>query len=194
MGVPDGWVLYAPDARATPATRAGVIKPPLYQWALPPSFRPDMLVNALTGNFCFPNCVEPWYEASFSDGGVGKVFLCVLILKKLIPSSRDDGGGATVETLGPAENVARAIGPLITGQGYEDEDLVAASTRKTSDGQIFYDYELLASTADPAGPRRRAAVTVKGPLVYIFVAASTEKQARADGAQTLPAIVKSFRA
>jgi hypothetical protein len=198
LGVPEGFVLYAPGARATPSLKAGVIQgPQIYSWALEPSMRQEPLRNALTGDFCFPNCVEPWYEAVFVDGAVGKVFLCCLVLQKVLPSARQDGGGATVEALGSPEGVARALGPLVTGQGYEDEDLARASVRRTADGRVFYDLELLASTADPSGPRRLAAVTVKGGVVYLFVAAATERQWSSDkgaGEQALRAMVQSFQA
>lgn len=195
MNVPEGYVLYAPGARDTPSTRAGVIKPPLYSWALHPSMIRQPIVNALTGDFCFPNCVEPWYEAVFSDPSIGKVFLCCVILKKLLPSSRDDGGGATVNTLGAPPDVARALGPLFTGQGYEDEDLLVANERTADgDGEKFYDLELLASLADKTGPHRLASVTVKGPIVYLMVGCANEKQWKGGGEAALRAMVQSFRA
>jgi hypothetical protein len=202
--LPPDYVFYTPDARTTPATRAGVIKPnpQFYQFALAPTMKQQPIVNALTGGFCFPNCVEPWYEAVFADPALGKVYVCAIIIQKLVASAKADGSdGKTVKDLGTPEAVARAVGPLITGQGYEDEDLIASSSTRKVDApgggsqQLFYDLELLASTADPAGPHRLAAVTVKDGLVYLFVGAATERQwSKGGGEAALRAMVASFRA
>jgi hypothetical protein len=202
LNLPEGWVYYVPDARTTPATRAGVIKanPDWYQFALSPGMKPVPIVNALTGGFCFPNCVEPWYEAVFSDPDVGKVFLCAIIIQKLLPSAKADGtDGKNVTDLGTPESVARAVGPLISGEGYEDEDFLVGAEREAEAAgggqkQIFYDIEMNAAVADKAGPRRLAAVTVKSGIVYLFVGAATDRQWTKGGEEALRAMVKSFRA
>lgn len=49
-GVAD-FVLYKPDANATPSLRAGVIRS-LYSFALPPDFSAKNISNTETGNFC----------------------------------------------------------------------------------------------------------------------------------------------
>jgi hypothetical protein len=194
-GVPEGFVLYTVDSRSTPATRAGVLKPPLYSFSLHPSLRQQPLVNSRTGDFCFPGCAEPWYELEAKSPEIGKVFLCALFLKKLRPGSRGDGGGLTVEDLGAPDVFARAVGPLVTGEGYEEEDLVGSSVRKESDGEIFYDLELLASTADPSGPHRFVSATVHKDVVYLFVGAATNAQwTKTGGEAAIKAMARSFRA
>jgi hypothetical protein len=33
----------------------------------------DLTIVYLAGNYCLPNCSEPWIEASFEDPAIGKV-------------------------------------------------------------------------------------------------------------------------
>lgn len=49
----DDFVLFVPDAKKTPAIRAGTVNPNApYKFALPPNFREGKVANIQSGNYC----------------------------------------------------------------------------------------------------------------------------------------------
>jgi len=179
-----GLVTYVPNMQKTPALRAGVIRDP-YRVLVPEKYVEAKLANIATGNFCMPNCGEPWTEVAFEKGGEGKVSLLVSPLVKL--TNKPNVG---VEALGSPEELIDRIGPFITGASFERDDDLVAATSKTVDGRTYYYYELYALSGNG---HSLAAVTTRGAGLYLLVANGTEKGWKAmEG--TYRAAVDGFRA
>lgn len=187
-GLP-GFCLFRPDAKKTPAIRAGVIKadPDFYQFALPESWAEAQLLNILTGNFCMPRCEEPWYEAKFENPKEGSAQLIVTELQKLgaKPTSK-------LQDLGTPEQVVTRIGNFITGTYLDEEDVVSASSRQLGDGRDYYLYEVYTPYSKTGG-HNLAAFTTKGGLAYLFVLTAADKQWGANEGK-LRTMLESFRA
>lgn len=169
----DGYVLYTPDARATPALRAGVItpNPKLYSFQLPAKWSEGTILNILSGNFCMPRCDEPWYEALWENSEEGSAMLVVSPLYRLVSKAN-----ATMKDLGPPQQVIEQIGPFITGNYLDSvEDVVSMNTEEFSDGRTYYTYEIAAPYAK-VGTHQLAAFTTKGDLAYLWVVAGNDKQ------------------
>ena len=151
-----GFVVYTPDSRATPSIRAGVIKPEFYSFELPPSWVEGTILNILSGNFCMPRCDEPWYEVLWESKDEGRAKLVVSPLYRLISKS-----AATLQDLGPPEQVVERIGPFITGNYLDStDDVVAMDTERFADGRTYYTYELITPYAKDA-PHSYAAFGIK---------------------------------
>ena len=58
-----------PPCPVDQALRAGVIRQP-YRIVLPPTWKEAKIPNILSGNFCMPNCDEPYVECIFEDPAI----------------------------------------------------------------------------------------------------------------------------
>lgn len=184
-----GFVRYEPDAKKTPAIRAGVIKgePSFYSVSLPNTWAEGQLSNVLTGNFCMPRCDEPWVEFLFLDDKEGRCQLVVAPLFRLVSKAN-----AQLSDVGPPETVVELVGNFITGNYLDSEDVLSATTGKLSDGREAYFYEINAFYAQN-GNHCLAAFTVKDNAAYLFVASANDKQwASSEG--KLRTMVDSFKA
>ncbi|KAG1676339.1 hypothetical protein FOA52_001134 [Chlamydomonas sp. UWO 241] len=162
----EGLVTYVPNSQKTPAIRAGIIREPYYSVLAPANYTEAKLANILTGNFCMPNCGEPWTEVAFEAPG-SRVALLVLPLVKLT-NERD----ATITSLGSPEQLLPRIGNFITGTVFEaDEDLVSCSSA-VIDGRAYYYYELFSLAGNGHSV---SAVTTKGEGLYLLVASASDK-------------------
>ena len=169
----DGYVLYTPAERATPALRAGVIvpAPKLYSFQLPTKWAEGTILNILSGNFCMPRCDEPWYEALWESPEEGSAMLVVSPLYRLVSKAN-----ATMKDLGPPAQVIEQIGPFITGNYLDSvEDVVSMTSEEFPDGRTYYTYEIAAPYAK-VGTHQLAAFTTKGDLAYLWVVAGNDKQ------------------
>lgn len=184
----DDLVTFTPNAQKTPALRAGVIKTATpYKFAMSPSFTESKISNTISGNFCMPNCGEPWTEVIFESTQEGKVQLLAANLVKLTNKK-----SATMEDLGTPEALLQRIGPNITGTYLDDDDLVASSSKKLDDGRTYYFWELNAPGASN-GPHSLTSSTIKDEVLYIFIASASDKQ-WARSQTKLREIQDSFRA
>lgn len=185
----DGYVVYTPDSRATPAIRAGVINPEYYSFELPGTWSEGTILNILSGNFCMPKCDEPWIETIWESKADGFCQLVVSPIYRLVSKSN-----ATVRDLGAPEGVIESVGAFVTGNYLDSvEDVTAMSTETFKDGREYYTYELYAPYAK-TGSHFGAAVTVKNDLVYLFVVGGNDKQWAANGDALLRDTLRSFRA
>jgi hypothetical protein len=176
-----GFVTYSPDERATPSIRAGVINPAYYSFDLPSNWNEGTILNIQSGNFCMPNCPEPWTETIWKSPADGQCTLIVSQLSRLISKSN-----ATLKDLGTPESVVERIGNFITGNYLDTEDVTNIQVK---DG--YYVYEVFAPYAKD-GAHSIAAFTVKKDLAYLFVVAANEKQ-WAKSEEKLRHMVDSFK-
>lgn len=186
-GVGD-FVLFVPDSKKTPALRAGTVNPSdPYKFAMPPTFREGKVANILSGNFCQPNCAEPWTEVVFEDEATGKVQVLVSPLVKLTNKPN-----ARIQDVGEPNRLLDSVGPFITGTYLDDEDVVSVITKEQDDGRTYYYYEINAPYGTN-GPHTLTAMTTKGELALLFIVSATDKQwSRAQG--KLRQVVETFRA
>ncbi|DBA67988.1 TPA: hypothetical protein ACH3X2_014021 [Trebouxia sp. C0005] len=69
-----GFSDFKPDKSKTPALRSGVINgSDSYSFEVPSNYREVGVANIQSGNFCMPNCAEPWTEVVFADDKEGKI-------------------------------------------------------------------------------------------------------------------------
>lgn len=185
----DGFVVYSPDTRSTPAIRAGVIQanPSFYSFDLPPTWKEGTILNILSGNFCMPRCDEPWYEALWESEEEGTATVVVSPLYRLVSKS-----SATLSDLGPPEQVIERVGPFVTGNYLDsvEDDVRSTAVTKHEDGRTYYEYEVVAPYAKN-GTRQLAAFTVKGDLAYLWVLAANDRQ-WSKSEKTLRHMLKSF--
>ncbi|KAI8471276.1 MAG: hypothetical protein J3K34DRAFT_417665 [Monoraphidium minutum] len=186
-GVED-FVLFVPDAKKTPAIRAGTVsRENPYRFAMPPTWREAKVANILSGNYCQPRCAEPWIEVIFENEAEGRVQVVLAPLVRL--TNRKN---VRIEDIGPPEGLLTALGSFITGTYLDEEDIVAAGQESRDDGLTYYTYEINAAYGN-LGPHTVSAATVKGDLALLMVVYANEKQwARNEG--RLRQMVKTFRA
>lgn len=185
----EGYVVYTPDSRATPAIRAGVINPEYYSFELPGNWSEGTILNILSGNFCMPKCDEPWIETIWESKTDGFCQLVVSPIYRLVSKSN-----ATVRDLGSPEGVIESVGAFVTGNYLDSvEDVTKMSIEKFQDGREYYTYDIYAPYAK-VGSHFGAAVTVKNDLVYLFVVGGNDKQWAANGDALLQDTLRSFKA
>lgn len=188
----DGYVVYTPDSRSTPAIRAGVIQPnpDLYSFELPATWSEGTILNILSGNFCMPKCDEPWVETIWESKADGFCQLVVSPIYRLVNKSN-----ATVKDLGKPEGVIESVGAFVTGNYLDsvEDDVTKITTEKFSDGREYFVYEIYAPYAK-TGTHFGAAVTVKDDLVYLFVVGGNDKQWSTSANALMNDTLRSFKA
>ncbi|XP_078182602.1 thylakoid lumenal protein (Mog1/PsbP/DUF1795-like photosystem II reaction center PsbP family protein) [Carex rostrata] len=176
------FVVFKATPKDTPALRAGNVEP--YKFLLPPTWKQTRIANILSGNYCQPKCAEPWIEVKFEDEKQGKIQVVASPLIRLTNKPN-----ATIEDIGTPEELIASLGPFVTGNTLDPDELLEASVEKR-DGQTYYRYVLETPFA-LTGTHNLAKATAKGNTVVLFVASANEKQ-WSSAQKTLKAIVDSF--
>ncbi|XP_019187453.1 PREDICTED: psbP domain-containing protein 6, chloroplastic [Ipomoea nil] len=176
------FVIFKADPRDTPALRAGNVQP--YTFMLPPTWKQTRVANILSGNYCQPKCAEPWIEVKFEDEKQGKVQVVASPLIRLTNKPN-----ATIEDIGTPEKVIASLGPFVTGNTLDPDELLETSIEKRGD-LTYYKYVLDTPYA-LTGSHNLAKATAKGNTVVLFVASANEKQWQSSQ-KTLEAILDSF--
>lgn len=175
-------VLFSPGPKDTPALRAGNVAP--YSFFLPPTWTQARIANILSGNYCQPKCAEPWIEVKFESPKQGTLLVVASPLVRLTNKPT-----ATIEQIGEPEQIIAALGPFVTGDSYDPEELVEVSVRKDGD-QTYYDYVLETPYAR-SGQHNLASATAKESTVLLLVVSATDAQ-WASSEDLLRQLVKSF--
>ena len=178
-----GFVFFRATSKDTPALRAGNVQP--YEFILPPTWKQTRVANILSGNYCQPKCAEPWVEVKFEDDKQGKVQVVASPLIRL--TNRPN---ATIEDIGSPERLIASLGPFVTGNTFDSDELVDTSVEKI-DGQTYYSYVLETPLA-LTGSHNLAKPTAKGNTVVLFVASASDKQWQSSE-KVLKTIVDSFK-
>lgn len=100
-----------------------------YEFILPPTWKQTRVANILSGNYCQPKCAEPWVEVKFEDDRQGKVQVVASPLIRL--TNRPN---ATIEDIGSPEKLIASLGPFVTGNTFDSDELVDTNVEKI-DGQ-----------------------------------------------------------
>ncbi|KAI4300923.1 hypothetical protein L6164_034249 [Bauhinia variegata] len=161
------FVQFKASPKDTPALRAGNVEP--YQFILPPTWKQTRVANILSGNYCQPKCAEPWVEVKFEDEKQGKVQVVASPLIRLTNKPN-----ASIEDIGSPEKLIGSLGPFVTGNTYDPDELLETSVEKLGD-QTYYKYELETPYA-LTGSHNLAKATAKGNTVVLFVASANDKQ------------------
>ncbi|WOL18685.1 psbP domain-containing protein 6, chloroplastic [Canna indica] len=177
------FVLFKATSKDTPALRAGNVQP--YEFMIPPTWKQTRVANILSGNYCQPKCAEPWVEVKFEDEKQGKVQIVASPLIRLTNKPN-----ATIEEIGDPEKVIASLGPFVTGNTFDSDELLEASIEKQGD-QTYYKYELETPFA-LTGSHNLAKATAKGNTVILFVASANDKQWQLSQ-KTLKAMLDSFQ-
>ncbi|XP_020584157.1 psbP domain-containing protein 6, chloroplastic-like [Phalaenopsis equestris] len=156
-----------------------------YEFILPPSWKQTRVANILSGNYCQPKCAEPWVEVKFEDEKQGKVQVVASPLIRLTNKPN-----ATIDDIGSPEKVIASLGPFVTGNTYDSDELIETSIEKHGN-QTYYSYVLETPYA-ATGSHNLAKATAKGNTVVLFVASANDKQWPTSQA-TLKAMVDSFQ-
>ncbi|GAB2221685.1 hypothetical protein Droror1_Dr00012870 [Drosera rotundifolia] len=176
------FVVFKATAKDTPALRAGNVEP--YEFMLPPTWKQLRVANILSGNYCQPKCAEPWVEVKFEDEKQGKVQVVASPLIRLTNKPN-----ASIEDIGSPEKVIASLGPFVTGNTLDPDELLETSVEKIGD-QTYYKYVLETPYA-LTGTHNLAKATAKGNTVVLFVASANDKQWPTHQ-KTLQSIVDSF--
>ncbi|KAK9156597.1 hypothetical protein Scep_003171 [Stephania cephalantha] len=177
------FVVFKASPKDTPALRAGNVQP--YEFVLPPTWKQTRVANILSGNYCQPKCAEPWVEVKFEDESQGKVQVVASPLIRLTNKPN-----AKIEDIGSPEKVIASLGPFVTGNSFDPDELLETSVEKLGD-QTYYTY-LLDTPFALTGSHNLAKATAKGNTVVLFVASANDKQWQASR-KTLKTILDSFR-
>ncbi|KAG9147594.1 hypothetical protein Leryth_007370 [Lithospermum erythrorhizon] len=177
------FVIFKASSKDTPALRAGNVQP--YQFIIPPSWKQLRIANILSGNYCQPKCAEPWIEVKFEDEKQGKVQVVASPLIRLTNKPN-----ATIEDIGSPEKVIASLGPFVTGNTFDPEELIDTSVEKLG-SQTYYKYVLETPYA-LTGTHNLAKATAKGNTVVLFVASASDKQWQSSQ-KTLQAMLDSFQ-
>ncbi|KAL5229055.1 hypothetical protein ABZP36_017320 [Zizania latifolia] len=178
-----GFMFFKATAKDTPALRAGNVQP--YEFILPPTWKQTRVANILSGNYCQPKCAEPWVEVKFEDDKQGKVQVVVSPLIRLTNKPN-----ATIEDIGSPERLIASLGPFVTGNTFDSDELIETSVEKI-DGQTYYSYYLETPLA-LTGSHNLAKATAKGSTVVLFVASASDRQWQSSE-KVLKTIVDSFQ-
>ncbi|MCE5166379.1 PsbP domain-containing protein 6, chloroplastic [Datura stramonium] len=176
------FVLFKATSKDTPALRAGNVQP--YTFILPPTWKQLRIANILSGNYCQPKCAEPWVEVKFEDEKQGKIQVVASPLIRLTNKPN-----ATIEDIGTPEKVITSLGPFVTGNTLDPDELLETSIEKRGD-LTYYKYVLETPYA-LTGSHNLAKATAKGNTVVLCVVSANDKQ-WASSQKTLQAIIDSF--
>ncbi|KAM1582695.1 hypothetical protein ACFX10_030398 [Malus domestica] len=156
-----------------------------YQFIIPPTWKQMRVANILSGNYCQPKCAEPWVEVKFEDEKQGKLQVVASPLIRLTNKPN-----ATIEDIGNPEKVIASLGPFVTGNTYDPDELLETTVEKRGD-LTYYKYALETPFA-LTGSHNLAVATAKGNTVVLFVVSASEKQWQASQ-KTLKAMLDSFQ-
>lgn len=123
------FVLFKASPTDTPALRAGNVQP--YQFIVPPTWKQTRVANILSGNYCQPKCAEPWIEVKFEDEKQGKVQVVASPLIRLTNKPN-----ATIQDIGTPEKLIASLGPFVTGNTYDPDELLDTSVEILGDQTV----------------------------------------------------------
>lgn len=103
-----------------------------YQFIIPPTWKQLRIANILSGNYCQPKCAEPWIEVKFEDENQGKIQVVASPLIRLTNKLN-----ATIEDIGTPERVIASLGPFVTGNTFDSDELVETSVEKLGDQTVL---------------------------------------------------------
>ena len=181
-----GFFEFVPSDKETPAIRAGTISK--YRFWMPGAWRRRTVANILSGNYCQPRCDEPWTEVLFEGPGEGSLQVLVSPLNKLRRSALM--ADQSIEAVGSREGIINALGPNITGNTIEDEE-VSRSESVNLDGRTYYHYTLDTPYAK-TGQHQLASIVAKDEAVLLLAISATEAQWKSNR-DSLIKIQQSFR-
>ena len=104
-----------------------------YKFLLPPTWKQARVANILSGNYCQPKCAEPWVEVKFEDEKQGKVQVVASPLIRLTNKPN-----ATIEDIGTPEKLIASLGPFVTGNTFDPEELLETSVEKLGDQTVHF--------------------------------------------------------
>lgn len=177
------FVIFTPGLQATPALRAGNVSP--YTFFIPPTWEQQRIANILSGNYCQPKCAEPWIEVKFESAKEGLVQVVASPMVRL--TNRLE---LPIEQIGSPERIIAALGPFVTGDSYDPDEVVTTTVRKEGD-QTYYEYYMETPYAR-SGPYNLASATAKGSTVLLLVVSASEKQWAANE-DKLRKMIRSFK-
>lgn len=108
---------------------AGNVQP--YQFVLPPTWKQARVANILSGNYCQPKCAEPWVEVKFEDNKQGTVQVFASPMVRLTNKPY-----AKIEEIGSPERLISALGPFVTGNSYDADEVVETHIEKRGDQTV----------------------------------------------------------
>ncbi|CAM8968106.1 unnamed protein product [Rhodiola kirilowii] len=162
---------------------AGNVQP--YKFIIPPTWKQTRVANILSGNYCQPKCAEPWVEVKFENEKQGKIQVVASPLIRLTNKPN-----ATIEEIGDPEKLIASLGPFVTGNTYDPDELIEATTEKCGD-LTYYKYVLDTPFA-LTGSHNLAKATAKGNTVVLFVVSANDKQWQTSE-KILKAMLDSFQ-
>ena len=124
----------------------------------------------------------------FQGKGEGSLQVIVSPLNKLRRTPL--AAGESIDQVGTMDGIINALGPNITGNTIEEEEVVVAES-KTLDGQTYYWYTLDTPYAK-TGQRQVASITAKDDAVFVMAVSCTQKQWERNE-DKLKTIAESFR-
>jgi len=101
---------------------AGNVQP--YKFILPPTWKQVRVANILSGNYCQPKCAEPWVEVKFENPKQGTVQVVASPMVRLTNKLN-----ATIEEIGNPEKLIAALGPFVTGNSYDPDEVLETSVQ-----------------------------------------------------------------
>ena len=122
------------------------------------------------------------------DGREGSLQVLVAPLNKLRRSSLQ--AGQSVEAVGTPSGIINALGPNITGNTIEDEEVARAESVKL-DGRTYYQYSLETPYAK-TGSHQLASIAAKDEAVLLLAISASESQWK-NSKDELTKIQESFR-
>ncbi|CAI5960987.1 unnamed protein product [Closterium sp. NIES-65] len=117
------FVVFTPGMKDTPALRAGNVSP--YTFNIPPTWTQSRIANILSGNYCQPKCAEPWIEVKFEDPREGLLQVVASPMVRLTNKLE-----LPIEEIGTPERIIAALGPFVTGDSYDPDEVVDTRIRK----------------------------------------------------------------
>jgi len=189
----NGMVRFTPSKDSTPSIRGRVLNPFSYNLDLPPSWKAITVGVIQTGDFCQPKCDEPWTEVKFEGKGAGKAKVMMVPTFRLTNIEKP-----TIEQVGDPDEVIQKIGPFVTGDYYDAEDMPTETEVIKENGRTYYLYNI-DSPGAVNGPHNVAMVTtIEGPTSKdryhaIMVVGSATNSEWDGGKQDLLNVAKSFR-
>lgn len=104
-----------------------------YEFILPPTWKQTRVANILSGNYCQPKCAEPWVEVKFEDEKQGKIQVVASPLIRLTNKPN-----ASIEEIGSPEKLIASLGPFVTGNTYDPDELLETSVEKGGDQTVQF--------------------------------------------------------
>ena len=108
---------------------SGNVQP--YQFILPPTWKQVRIANILSGNYCQPKCAEPWVEVKFENvkQGTAQVFASPMVRLTNKPNAK-------IEEIGSPEKLISALGPFVTGNSYDPDEVVETHVETRGDQTV----------------------------------------------------------